>query len=361
MPPRPSPAAGSTPGSTTPSRHDPDLAVLVAIVQRHGRRRSRSGSTGTPGSRSDVSHELRSPLTTLSRGDRGAGQRRATRCPSAAAGRARPACRSTSNASPSSSRTCSRSPGSTPARSASSSTRSASCQLVQIDGRRTSSHGGVPVDVDPELERRRRRGRQTTARSHPRQPTSNNAEKYADGATGVFVERVEPDRRAMVQTDGAHQRRGRRPRRARGRARPDLRPLQPRRPGRIAQHRRRRRPRASPLAAEHARLQGGSVWVEDRHDGGRGARFVVELPLVEPDDMHDEDDLSLASPEAASALTLTGEHPRSRSTEEPSGRRQPRTPEDRRAIDDRPGPTRSCPEPGRVMATSAIAREHRIR
>jgi two-component system, OmpR family, sensor histidine kinase MtrB len=32
------------------------------------------------------------------------------------------------------------------------------------------------------------------------------------------------------------------------------------------------------LAAEHIRLHGGSVWVEDRADGQRGARFVIELP-----------------------------------------------------------------------------------
>jgi hypothetical protein len=60
------------------------------------------------------------------------------------------------------------------------------------------------------------------------------------------------------------------------------------------------------LVAEHARLQGGRVWVEDREDGGQGARFVVELPLLAVDDV--EEDLSAATPEAASALTLTGEH-----------------------------------------------------
>ena len=32
------------------------------------------------------------------------------------------------------------------------------------------------------------------------------------------------------------------------------------------------------LVAEHTRLHGGRVWVEDRADGGPGARFVVELP-----------------------------------------------------------------------------------
>jgi two-component system sensor histidine kinase MtrB len=36
------------------------------------------------------------------------------------------------------------------------------------------------------------------------------------------------------------------------------------------------------LVDEHVRLHGGRVWVEDRHDGEPGARFVVELPLVDP-------------------------------------------------------------------------------
>ena len=35
---------------------------------------------------------------------------------------------------------------------------------------------------------------------------------------------------------------------------------------------------------------------------------MVELPLVEPEEFDDEEDLSAATPEAASALTLTGEH-----------------------------------------------------
>ncbi|MEZ5252382.1 MAG: HAMP domain-containing sensor histidine kinase [Microthrixaceae bacterium] len=48
------------------------------------------------------------------------------------------------------------------------------------------------------------------------------------------------------------------------------------------------------LAAEHARLHGGSVWVEDRHDDITGARFVVELPLVEPIDDPEEPSLDEA-------------------------------------------------------------------
>lgn len=34
------------------------------------------------------------------------------------------------------------------------------------------------------------------------------------------------------------------------------------------------------LVAEHARLHGGRVWVEDRPDGQPGARFVVQLPVA---------------------------------------------------------------------------------
>ncbi len=35
------------------------------------------------------------------------------------------------------------------------------------------------------------------------------------------------------------------------------------------------------LVEEHVRLHGGRVWVEDRHDGEAGARFVLELPASE--------------------------------------------------------------------------------
>jgi two-component system, OmpR family, sensor histidine kinase MtrB len=35
------------------------------------------------------------------------------------------------------------------------------------------------------------------------------------------------------------------------------------------------------LVREHVNLHGGRVWVEDRADGDEGARFVVELPVVE--------------------------------------------------------------------------------
>ena len=136
----------------------------------------------------------------------------------------------------------------------------------------------------------------------------NNAEKYADGSTGVFVERHEPA--ADDPADESTVRIG----------------VEDAGPGVPESERAKIFDRFNrgdqggsrgadvgvglglALAAEHARLQGGRVWVEDRHDGGQGARFVVELPLLEPFDEEDEDDLSAATPEAASALTLTGEH-----------------------------------------------------
>ncbi|HEY3141089.1 MAG TPA: HAMP domain-containing sensor histidine kinase [Acidimicrobiales bacterium] len=42
------------------------------------------------------------------------------------------------------------------------------------------------------------------------------------------------------------------------------------------------------LVAEHIRLHGGEVWVEDRPDEKQGARFVVSLPTPCPDDDVDE-------------------------------------------------------------------------
>ena len=73
------------------------------------------------------------------------------------------------------------------------------------------------------------------------------------------------------------------------------------------------------LAAEHAALQGGRVWVEDRTDGGEGACFVVELPYLEVDEHEPDEDLATATPEAASALTLTGEHEVVRAGDPPPG------------------------------------------
>lgn len=42
------------------------------------------------------------------------------------------------------------------------------------------------------------------------------------------------------------------------------------------------------LVAEHVRIHGGSVWVTDRIDGRHGARFVVQLPVGEHIDVEEE-------------------------------------------------------------------------
>jgi signal transduction histidine kinase len=170
-------------------------------------------------------------------------------------------------------------------------------------------YGDVPVEADAELE-------DTVLACDKRRLIRilanylNNAQKYADGPTGVFVERHDPDPddpldettvRIGVEDAG-----------------PGV-PVEER--GRIFDRFNRGDQGGSrgadigvglglALAAEHARLQGGRVWVEDRHDGGQGSRFVVELPLLEPydEELEHDEDLSAATPEAASALTLTGEH-----------------------------------------------------
>ena len=45
------------------------------------------------------------------------------------------------------------------------------------------------------------------------------------------------------------------------------------------------------LVAEHVRLHGGRVWVTDRIDGKHGARFVVELPIGEQ--FHSEEEMAI--------------------------------------------------------------------
>jgi two-component system sensor histidine kinase MtrB len=48
------------------------------------------------------------------------------------------------------------------------------------------------------------------------------------------------------------------------------------------------------LVREHVNLHGGRVWVEDR-PGGPGARFVVELPTVAPEEPEEPEDLGPAA------------------------------------------------------------------
>ncbi len=169
----------------------------------------------------------------------------------------------------------------------------------------------VPVEADPELEGvvlacDKRRVARILANY------LDNAEKYADGATGVFVERHTPDPDEIADGVPPDELTVRIAVEDRGAGVPES------ERARIFDRFNRGDQGGSrgsdvgvglglALVAEHARLQGGRVWVEDREDGGQGARFVVELPLLAVDDV-EEDDLSAATPEATSALTLTGEH-----------------------------------------------------
>jgi signal transduction histidine kinase len=58
------------------------------------------------------------------------------------------------------------------------------------------------------------------------------------------------------------------------------------------------------LVDEHVRLHGGRVWVEERHDGKAGARFVIELPALLDDDELPDDELPVTV-EELNALGVT--------------------------------------------------------
>ena len=174
---------------------------------------------------------------------------------------------------------------------------------------RMVSKGTVPVESDPDLHGvviacDKRRLMRILANF------LDNAAKYADGATGVFVELPESDSVDVVAS-GATVCIG----------------VEDNGPGVPEAERTRIFDRFNrgdqggsrgidmgvglglALAAEHARLQGGSVWVEDRHDGGQGARFVLELPMIEPLEADDPEDLASVTPEEAEEFALTGQMP----------------------------------------------------
>ncbi len=108
----------------------------------------------------------------------------------------------------------------------------------------------------------------------------DNAEKYGDGATGIFYERS-GDRVQIVVDDGG----------------PGVAPSERQqifeRFGRIDTTAGNRSKATGfglglSLVREHVRLHEGSVWVTDRIDGQRGARFVVELPLGDDIDLPED-------------------------------------------------------------------------
>jgi signal transduction histidine kinase len=100
----------------------------------------------------------------------------------------------------------------------------------------------------------------------------DNASKYGNGATSVSLRRVEDTVHLAVEDRGL------------GVAREDRELIFDRfARGQLAGRRGSHDGVGLGLAlvAEHVRLHGGRVWVEDRTDGSEGARFVVELPVVE--------------------------------------------------------------------------------
>ncbi len=132
--------------------------------------------------------------------------------------------------------------------------------------------GGVPVRYDPDVGDvvvrvdKRRFGRVIAN-------LLDNAERYAGGATAITLELVEDKVQIAVED--------------RGNGVPeDERDIIFDRFSRGSEGGNRAADSGVGLGLalidEHVRLHGGRVWVEDRRDGESGARFVVELPVVEP-------------------------------------------------------------------------------
>jgi two-component system, OmpR family, sensor histidine kinase MtrB len=101
----------------------------------------------------------------------------------------------------------------------------------------------------------------------------DNAAKYADGATGVRVLLADDAVRIVIEDEGPG-------------VPEEVRQKIFERFARGTEGGRRTMDRGVglglALVSEHVRLHGGSVWVQDRADGMPGAAFVIELPTVEP-------------------------------------------------------------------------------
>jgi len=151
---------------------------------------------------------------------------------------------------------------------------------------RTAGYGHVPVERDPEAVLDEELGAIITAidkRRVARVLTNllNNAEKYGDGAVGVWVTADEEQVRIFVDDAGEG--------------------VPPEDRERIFERFNRagaagRRGSSTgvglglALVDEHVRLHGGRVWVEDAPGGG--ARFAIELPRVELEEPTTDEDLA---------------------------------------------------------------------
>ena len=168
-----------------------------------------------------------------------------------------------------------------------------------------SGKAGVPVQVDPAVE-----GRPVIVdkRRIERVMTNllENAEHYAGGATRVLVAAHDAAVRIAVEDDGpgipAAERDRVFERFARGAT--------------VAGRRGAGHGTGLGLAlvSEHVKLHGGRVWVEEAPSGG--ARFVVELPLVEPEEAPELPDAEGAEPVGSPerdevAVATDGSAPRS--------------------------------------------------
>jgi signal transduction histidine kinase len=127
-----------------------------------------------------------------------------------------------------------------------------------------------------------------------------NADRYAGGATRVAVDLVDHDVRIAIEDEGPGVPEGDRDRVFERFAR-----------GTDAAGRRGTGDGVGlglALVKEHINLHGGRVWVEDRDDGP-GARFVVELPTVSPDEAEDDEleDLGPAAVLATDLAEMTAE------------------------------------------------------
>jgi signal transduction histidine kinase len=138
-------------------------------------------------------------------------------------------------------------------------------QAVRASGNGTN----VPVELDSELasvvvQADKRRLARVVAN------LLDNAQKYADGATGVSLRRVDDGVQIAVEDDGPG-------------IPDDERDIVFERFARGGGAGRRGSGEGVglglALVAEHVRLHGGRVWVEERADTN-GARFVVELPVL---------------------------------------------------------------------------------
>jgi two-component system sensor histidine kinase MtrB len=132
-----------------------------------------------------------------------------------------------------------------------------------------STDDDVPVDIDSDLAGVKVRADKRRL-SRVVANLLDNAAKYGDGATRVELRRQGDAVQVAVEDDGQ------------GVAPEDREAIFHRfNRGSSAGHRRGIDGvgLGLSLVAEHVRLHGGSVWVEDRADGETGARFVIELPV----------------------------------------------------------------------------------